>query len=126
MSSANQIFPRVIPVVASTGKPNANGSLSLSAMRTARERPAIAVHIETLVVDGIAIRNADHLGVVVQNQLESLLAENGLGDFAHAAAPGTHLEVATLRAPPIRTTSTPHAPDAGEKIARAIHGGLRA
>lgn len=89
-------------------------------------RPAIEVHIETLVVEGLTVRNAGHLGAVVQNELQSLLAESGLGHFARTLAPGTHLELATLRPPAIRTSPAPHASEAGEKIARAIHGGLRA
>jgi hypothetical protein len=86
----------------------------------------IEVYIDTLVVDGLAVRNAAHLGVVVQNELQGLLAEHRLSHFAHSIAPGAHLELATLRTPSIRTPRVPDASDAGEKIARAIHGGLRA
>jgi hypothetical protein len=88
--------------------------------------PAVEVHIDTLVVDGLAVRNAGHLGAVVQNELQILLAENGLGRLARSAAPGARLELTALRAPAIRTARAPHATDAGEKIARAIHGGLHA
>ena len=126
MSGAKPISPRVIAATRRANPRNADSPPASSAPRTARERPSIEVHIETLAVAGIAIRNPDHLGVVIQNQLENLLAENGLGDFAHAAAAGAHLEVARLRGPSIRSSSTPHADDAGEKIARSIHGGLRA
>jgi phage-related tail fiber protein len=89
-------------------------------------RPAaIEVHIDALVVDGLAVRNPDHLGIVVQNELQTLLAKNGLGSFAHATTTGSNRQVATLRTPAMRTSRSPHAADAGEKIARAIHGGLR-
>jgi hypothetical protein len=99
----------------------------VSALPKTSPRPAaIEVHIDTLVVDGLNVRNAGHLGAVVQNELETLLAANGLGRFARATAPGAHLEFAALRTPAMRTSRAPHASDAGEKIARAIYGGLRA
>jgi hypothetical protein len=84
------------------------------------------VHIETLVVNGLAVRTAGHLGTVVQNELQSLLAERGLAGFTRILAPGAHLELETLSLPAISTARAPHASEVGEKIARAIHGGLRA
>jgi len=99
----------------------------MNARRKSRPRaPAIEVHIETLVVEGLAVRNAGHLGAAVKNELRALIAEKGLGGFARPAAPGARLEVASLRTPAIRSPRAPHASEAGEKIARAIHGGLRA
>ena len=87
--------------------------------------PSIEIHIERLVVDGLAVRNADHLSLVVQNELQSLLAANGLGHFAQSTKTGTSHQLSILRTAAIHTSRAPHASDAGEKIARAIHGGLR-
>jgi hypothetical protein len=87
--------------------------------------PAIEVHIGTLVVNGLAVSNASHLGAVVQNELRILLAENGLGHLARAPVSDRRLALAALHAPPIHLSRVAHASDAGEKIAHAIHGGLR-
>lgn len=99
----------------------------MNVLRKKSPRPAaIEVHIETLVVSGLAVRNAGHLGTVVQNELQSLLEQRGLAGFTRTLEPGARLEIETLRLPAIGASCAPHASDVGEKIARAIHGGLSA
>lgn len=81
--------------------------------------PTIRVHIERLVVNGLAVRDRDALGAAVQTELTRLFADQGWGN-----APAASLEAKRVDGGTLRSSARPRENDLGRQIGAAVHGGL--
>ena len=82
----------------------------------------VRLHIDRLVLDGIAVAEVDrpHLREAVERELARLIGEGGVNSSFEPARPGPLSTVATCG---FGRESSAH--DLGTQIAGALYGGLR-
>jgi hypothetical protein len=108
-------------------------------------RPDVSVHIDELIVHGVAPAERDRIGEAVRLELTRLIAERGLPASTHAVAPPRFTRAApphavaapdavaapphAVTAPPwgggvVEVTSGANAAEVGAQIARAVYARL--
>jgi hypothetical protein len=82
----------------------------------------VRLHIDRLVLDGIAVAQADrpHLQEAIERELTRLIGEGGV-----SASFETGLNVPSVEAADLQIQPRGGAADLGHRIAGALYGGLR-
>jgi hypothetical protein len=95
-------------------------------------RPDVSVHIDELILHGVAPAERHRIGEAVRLELTRLIAERGLPASTHAVAPPPHAVAAPQQAvavPPwgggvVEVASGASAAEVGAQIARAVYARL--
>ena len=82
----------------------------------------VRLHIDRLVLEGIAVSHADRprLQATIERELERLIVEGGVSDGLSGG-----MAVPSIRGEDMRVGDTARPSELGQRIAGALYGGLR-